>query len=275
MRLDTHQHFWELANPFTDWPTSDLAPIHRDFAPGDLEPSLIDAGVDGTILVQAAPSIEETCYCLSLAADTHFVKGVVGWIDFEAEDTLEQLDRLGSNPLLKGLRPMVQAIEEPGWLLRDQFTPVFEAMIAHGLVLDGLVRSHQIGDLAALARRHPDLHIVLDHAGKPPITTGAFDGWAQAIANLAESENASCKLSGLWTEAGEDTSPDAIRPWVNHLLERFGPQRLMWGSDWPVLGLAGSYRGWLAQCEELLAHLDESERAAIFGDNGKQIYGID
>ena len=170
---------------------------------------------------------------------------------------------------------MVQSIEEAGWLLRPEFTPVFRAMVDCGLVLDGLVRAQQIGDLAALAQRYPDLRIVLDHAGKPPIAAGAFEGWAQAIASLAENENVFCKLSGLWTEAGEDTSPDATRPWVAQLLESFGSQRLMWGSDWPVLELAGSYRGWLAHCEELLAHLDLNERTAIFGEIGKRFYGVE
>jgi L-fuconolactonase len=275
MRLDTHQHYWELANAFTDWPTPHLAAIYRDFAPGDVEPILTEAGIDGAILVQASPSIAETEYCLSLAAKTAFVKGVVGWIDFEAPDALEQLNGLASHPLLKGLRPMVQSIEEPDWLLREAFAPVFEAMVDHGLVFDGLVRAHQIGVLGALAQRHPDLLILLDHAGKPPIAEGNFDGWAQAIASLAANANVSCKLSGLWTEAGGDMSPETIRPWVDHLLESFGSQRLVWGSDWPVLELAGSYLGWLNQCEDLLAHLEDSQRAAIFGGNGKQIYGVE
>lgn len=275
MRLDTHQHFWDLSNPFTDWPTPDLAAIHHNYGPEDLRSHLDHAGIEGTILVQAAPRVEETEYCLALAQECDFVVGVVGWIDFEATDAVDQVRRLASNPYLKGLRPMVQSIEEAGWLLRPEFTPVFRAMVDCGLVLDGLVRAQQIGDLAALAQRYPDLRIVLDHAGKPPIAAGAFEGWAQAIASLAENENVFCKLSGLWTEAGEDTSPDATRPWVAQLLESFGSQRLMWGSDWPVLELAGSYRGWLAHCEELLAHLDLNERTAIFGEIGKRFYGVE
>ncbi|AXK41110.1 amidohydrolase family protein [Erythrobacter aureus] len=275
MPLDTHQHFWALANPFTDWPTQDLTAIHRDFGPDDLRPLLDRSGIDETILVQAAPSIAETEYCLAIATDCDFVKGVVGWVDFEAEDAVAQIDRLARSPLLKGLRPMVQAIEEPGWLLRDEFEAVFVAMIRHGLRFDALVLAHQIPALAVLASRYPDLSIVLDHGGKPPIAGGESKEWEATISALARNANVHCKLSGLWTEAGTDISIDAIRPWVRHLLDRFGPTRLMWGSDWPVLELAGSYGGWLAQCETLLEHLDDLERAAIFGGNGRQFYGID
>ncbi len=275
MRFDSHQHFWKLANRFTDWPTSDLAPIYRDFGPDDLRPKLEQAQILGTILVQAAPSLAETDYCLAIADKIDFVEGVVGWIDFEAEDALDQMDRLASSPLLKGLRPMVQSIDEPGWLLREEFGNIFKVMIERGLSLDGLVLARQVTDLSALARRYSTLPIVIDHAGKPPIASGERDEWADDILKLAENPNVHCKLSGLWTEAGSDCSEEAIQPWLDHLLASFGPHRLIWGSDWPVLELAGHYGDWVKQCERMLSNLNEQDRVAIFGGNGRQFYGID
>lgn len=274
MRLDAHQHFWSLANAFTDWPTSELEAIHRDFGPDDLEAILAVNCINGTILVQAAPNIEETRWCLSIADQHDFVRGVVGWIDFEGHDALDQMDRLACHPKLVGLRPMVQSIAEPGWLLREQFEPVFLRMMSNDLKLDGLVLHHQISDLTVLAGRYPGLAIVLDHAGKPPFQTNGFERWSQDIESLAAHPNVFCKLSGLWNEAGDDRSFARLFPWVSHLLDCFGANRLMWGSDWPVLNLVGAYSQWQHQCEQLLAHLSVDEREKIFGDNGKHFYGI-
>jgi L-fuconolactonase len=275
MRIDAHQHFWALANPFTDWPTPDLAAIHRDFGPEDLRPLLDKTGIEGTVLVQAAPAVAETQYLLALAKEHSFVKGVVGWIDFEAADALGQMEGLASNPLLKGLRPMIQSIEEPGWVLRSEFDQLFRAMIAANLSFDGLVRAHQIGDLVHLAARYPELRIVLDHGGKPDIAGGAFIRWAAATEALARHPNVHCKLSGLWTEAGADIGSEAIRPYAAHLLAVFGPERLMWGSDWPVVELAGSYADWFEQAELLLAGLSSADRAKIFGGNAAHFYRLD
>lgn len=275
MRLDTHQHFWNLANPFTTWPTPDLTSIHRDFGPDDLESLLLDHNIDGTVLIQAAPSLEETRYCLDLAERLPFVKAVVGWIDFEADDALEQLASIASSPLLKGLRPMVQSIAEPGWLLQNSLEPVFREMEKRELRFDALVLGHQLVDLVAFADRYSRLAIVLDHAGKPPIANGSNEGWRRDITQLAQRPSVYCKLSGLWTEAGDDHSIDMIQPYVDHLLATFGPDRLMWGSDWPVINLTGTYGGWLAQCEAMLTALDENQKAAVFGGNGARFYDID
>jgi L-fuconolactonase len=275
MRIDAHQHFWSLANPFTDWPTPDLAAIYCDFGPEDLRPLLDEVGISGTVLVQAAPALAETRYLLDLAKEHAFVKGVIGWIDFEADGALAQLEDLAADPALKGLRPMIQSIEEPGWVLRSAFDPLFRAMIDAGLSFDGLVRAHQIGDLAQLAKRYPELPIVLDHGGKPDIAGATSVRWAADIEALARRPNVHCKLSGLWTEAGADISAEAIRPYAAHLLAAFGPRRLMWGSDWPVVGLAGPYGSWAEQAELLLAGLDEADRAAIFGGNAARFYRID
>lgn len=275
MRLDTHQHFWKLGNAFTEWPTPDLAHIYRDFEPSDLTGHLSKCGIDGTILVQAAPNFEETRYCLDLAESHSFIKGVVGWLDFEAPDALRQLDRLAAHPKLKGLRPMVQSIAEPDWLLKQEFTAIFQAMQKYNLVFEGLVFPYQIVDLVKLVQRHPGLRVVVDHGGKPSIRAREFGIWSHDIARLAAFPNAYCKLSGLWTEAADDHSHAVLKPWVKHLLRSFGTERLMWGSDWPVVELKGSYDDWFTQCGTMLSDLTADQRTSIFGGNGKQFYGLE
>lgn len=273
--IDAHQHFWQLANPFTDWPTPELAAIHRDFGPADLAPLLAEAGVTGTVLVQAAPAVEETHFILALAERTAHVRAVVGWIDLAAADALDQMAALARHPLLKGLRPMIQSEPEPGWILQPAFRPVLEAMVETGLRFDALVRQHQIGDIAALAARHHDLPIVLDHCGKPDIAAGGSAAWRDSIAALGAYGNVHCKVSGLWTEAGGDCSAATIASYFETVRAAFGPERLMWGSDWPVLNLAGSYRGWLDQAQTLFEDLGPAERAAVFGGNAARFYGFD
>jgi L-fuconolactonase len=276
VRLDAHQHFWALANPFTRWPTPELAAIYRDYQPADLRGLLQESRIDATVLVQASPDVAESLYLLDMAAHCDFVKAVVGWIDFESADALGQLTRLGAYPVLKGLRVMVQDIPERRWLLRREFAPIFAAMIARGLRLDALVRRVQLPDVLGLSQHYPELAIVVDHAGKPDIAGGEFDTWARDIERLAQQGNVCCKLSGLWTEAGADHSVTRIRPYVRHLLGCFGPARLMWGSDWPVLELAGRYTDWLGQCEEeLLAQQSQAASAEILGVSGCRFYGLD
>ncbi|MDE2435668.1 MAG: amidohydrolase family protein [Sphingomonadales bacterium] len=274
MRIDAHQHFWRLENPFTDWPTPDLETIHRDFAPADLEPLLAAAGVDGTIVVQAAPAVAETDYCLALAGQASFVKGVVGWVDFTDPDCISQIDRFAENPLFRGVRPMLQGIAEPQWILRSEFSPILEHLSKAGLTFDGLVLAHQIPDLLALGQRHPDLKMVLDHGGKPAIANGKTIQWQNDIRQLAAQTGSYCKLSGLWTEAGDDISISRIQPYAEWILECFGPDRVMWGSDWPVVQLAGNYGAWISQCEAMIAHLSPQQQAAIFGGNAATFYGL-
>lgn len=274
MRLDCHQHFWKLDNSFTNWPTADLNKIYRDFCAADLSPLLEICGVDGTILVQAAPNLDETEYLLQIASETPFVKGVVGWIDFSDPVAPQQIAQLSENRMLKGLRPMLQDISTVGWVLQDELQGAFEAMIDRGLSFDALVKAGQIEDILQLSRRYPDLPIILDHAGKPEIANDGFDVWAARIAQLAVSPAVHCKISGLWTEAGGDHRQVRLQPYVDHLIDSFGANRLIWGSDWPVVELAGTYDAWLRQSELLLSHLDSSEREAIFGSNGAKFYGI-
>lgn len=272
MILDAHQHFWRLDRGDYGWLTPDLALIHRDFGPADLVPLLREAGVDGTILVQAAPTVRETEYLLGLAHETEFVRGVVGWVDFDAPDAPDQVAQLASDPLLVGLRPMIQDIADDEWMLRPSHGPVLEAMIAHNLTFDALVLPRHLTRLRRLIDRHPDLRVVIDHGAKPDIAGGAQEAWATDMAMLARETRAFCKLSGLATEAAPDWTLQDLAPYAAHLLNCFSPNRLIWGSDWPVLRLAGDYLGWKAIAEAMVE--GEAARAAVMGGTAARAYAL-
>jgi L-fuconolactonase len=276
MRIDSHQHFWSLQRGDYHWLTPEMKTLYQDFLPPDLEPMLQSAGVERTILVQAATSVAETDYLLSLADRHTFIAGVVGWVDMDDPTTaLDDLCRLQESDCLLGVRPMIQDIADPDWMLRDHLTPIFEQLIAANLRFDALVLPAHLQNLRRLLDRHPRLACVIDHAAKPAIASASWQPWADDMAALAANTNSYCKLSGLLTEAGARTDDDALRPYVEHIVECFGAQRLMWGSDWPVLNLASRYGNWVHQSERLLQHLSVGEQDAIFGATAKVFYGLD
>ncbi|WP_420583730.1 amidohydrolase family protein [Ruegeria sp.] len=274
MKIDAHHHFWALARGDYGWLTPDLAPIYRDFTPDDMAPLLEAAGIGGTVLVQAAPTVAETEYMLSLADQTPFVKGVVGWVDFEAADASRQIGALAAHPALVGLRPMIQDIADPNWMLGTTLTPAFDALQQHGLTFDALTLPHHLGALQQLLTLHPQMRVVIDHGSKPLIHAGEIAGWADDMAALARDTGAWCKLSGLVTEAAQDWTIADLRPYVDHLLETFGPWRLIWGSDWPVCTLASSYQRWLDTTDTLLSALSDAERNAVLGGNAARAYNL-
>jgi L-fuconolactonase len=222
--------------------------------------------------VQAAPTEAETMFLLEIAEKAELVRGVVGWIDFDAANGVARIDALAARKLLVGLRPMVQDIEDDDWLLGSGLAPPLAAMVRNGLVFDALVLPRHLPKLLRVIGRHPDLQFVLDHCAKPPIATGEIATWKRDIASLAAYPNIVCKLSGLVTEAAPDWQVADLRPVVDHVVKCFGPQRMLWGSDWPVVNLAGSYASWFAATETLLADLSAKEKADIFGGNAARIY---
>jgi L-fuconolactonase len=272
MQVDAHQHFWRLDRGDYGWLTSALAPIHRDFAPEDLAPILARHGIGRTILVQAAPTEAETRYLLEVARVTPFVAGVVGWTDFDARDAPDAVARFAREPKLVGLRPMVQDIDDDDWLVQPGLAPAFEAMIAHGLVFDALVLPRHLPRLARVLERHPQLRVVVDHGAKPRIAARDLDGWRRDIAAVAAFPQACCKLSGLATEAAPGDGLAELAPAIDALLRAFGPQRLMWGSDWPVVNLAGGYDRWREISLAALAGLDAASRAAVLGGTAERVY---
>ena len=272
MIIDAHQHFWQIARADYGWLSPALEPLYRDFMPDDLAPHLSQHGIDATILVQAAPTIAETEFLLEIADTTPFVLGVVGWVDFAAPTAANDIARLARNPKLVGLRPMIQDISDDDWMLRPDIAPAFEALIDADLTFDALVLPRHLSQLRHLLSRLPNLRTVIDHGAKPNISDGLFDEWAHDIAAIAQETGAYCKLSGLLTEAGDDWAPSDVAPYVAHLLTQFGPQRLVWGSDWPVLTIAANYGAWVDLVHSLLP--SEYSRVAIFGSNAVDLYHL-
>ncbi|HEY2835307.1 MAG TPA: amidohydrolase family protein [Rhizomicrobium sp.] len=274
MRIDAHHHLWRPARGDYGWLTPDLRPLYRDFDAEDLQPMLQAAKIDATILVQAAPTEAETDYLLAIAQQTPWIAGVVGWTDLAAPDAAAQVVRLAGKPRLVGLRPMLQDMQDPNWILTADVRDGLSAMAKHGLVFDALVREFQLPAIVQLAERFPELSIVLDHAGKPVIDGSPSLAWQGAIGALAEHPNTSVKLSGLLTEVPAGSGPEILRPYIDRLLETFGPDRILWGSDWPVLNLASSYQAWTAMTEALIGGLSTPARQAIRGGTAARIYGI-
>jgi L-fuconolactonase len=275
MRIDAHQHFWRPSRGDYGWLTPQAHPaICRKFLPADLQPLLLDAGIERTVLVQAAPTVAETDYLLGLAAEAPFVAGVVGWADFEAPDAAARIAALAKDPALLGLRPMLQDLDDDAWILRPSVAPALDAMQAAGLRLDALVTPRHLPHVARLLAARPDLNVVIDHCAKPDIAGGALEDWAAQMRAIAADTSASCKLSGLVTEAGDRWTEEDLKPYVDVLLEAFGPARLMWGSDWPVVNEAGGYAAWHSAAWALAEGCSRGERDLIFGGAAEAFYGI-
>lgn len=272
--LDSHQHFWRPARGDYGWLSPESGALYRDYLPGDLAPLLEARGIAGTILVQAAPSIAETYFLLDVADATPWVEGVVGWVDLSGPTAVADLERLARNPLLRGVRPMIQDIADPEWMLGAALTPAYEALVELGLTFDALVRPVHLPNLLRLLHRFPGLRATIDHGAKPDIAGGAWQPWADLIGALARETRVTCKLSGLVTEAAPDWTEASIRPYADHLLEAFGARRLMWGSDWPVVDLARGYGPWWSFTQGWLARLDAADAGHILGGTARAFYRI-
>jgi L-fuconolactonase len=272
MRIDAHHHLWSLARGDYGWLTPELKPIYRDFTLSDLAPQLAAAKIEGTILVQAAPTEAETRFLLDIVEAAEVVRGVVGWTDFDGAGAAARRQALAARKLLVGLRPMVQDIADDDWLLRPALAPLLDAMASNGLVFDALTKPRHLPRLLGVIDRHPDLSFVLDHGGKPDLASGEIAVWQDDITRLAERPNIVCKLSGLVTEAKPDWQIADLRQAVDHVRACFGPQRLMWGSDWPVVDLAGGYARWFEATQTMLADLSADEKADVFGGTAARVY---
>ncbi|GAA2930434.1 amidohydrolase family protein [Streptomyces enissocaesilis] len=277
--VDAHHHVWDLSVRDQDWITGpELAPLRRDFLIGHLAPRAAAAGVRATVLVQTVTVAQETPEFLALAATSDLVAGVVGWTDLTAPgvaDALAGLRALPGGDRLVGIRHQVQGEPDPEWLLRHDVHRGLEAVAAAGLVYDLVVLPGQLPAAAQAAAAHPGLRFVLDHAGKPPVASGELEPWASDVRRLAALPNTVCKLSGLVTEADRAAwTVEDLRPYAGTVLDAFGPDRLMFGSDWPVCELASSYAGVLAAARELTAGLAEGERADVFAGTAGRTYGL-
>lgn len=282
LRIDAHQHFWRLDRGDYGWLTAREYPtLFRDFLPGDLAPQLKRSGIDRTVVVQAAPSDAETAFLLDLAQNNAFIGGVVGWTDLEAPDAVAKIEALARHPRFLGLRPMLQDLDDDAWLLRASIAPALAAMQRTQLTFDALVMPRHLPVLLRFLERNPELDVVVDHGAKPPIDAGEIDAWAAQIRAIARHTRAFCKVSGLATQAVPGWGADTLKPYVAVLLEAFGPGRLMWGSDWPVLHQAYiatpgivPYESWHQIATSLLRGVRGDQHDQIFGGTAAAFYGI-
>jgi L-fuconolactonase len=277
IRIDAHQHYWSLQRGDYGWLTPRETALYRDFAPEHLSRELAQCQVRATVLVQAAPTEAESRFLLALASRHRSIAGVVGWVEFEALDVAQRISNLvrDGQGMLKGLRPMVQDISDPGWLDRPSLDAAFEAMIQHDLAFDALVMPKHLSAVARRLRRHPQLRAIVDHAGKPDISSANLKPWAAQLDELASETRVCCKLSGLLTQANQGAGIDELEAVAAHVFDCFGIDRVLWGSDWPVVTSRASYGEWLDMSLKLARRYAPGGEEAIFGANAVGFYRLD
>lgn len=277
-RIDAHQHFWDPAAFDYPWMAdASLDPVRRPFTPEDLSPALKRNSIDATVLVQTVSELAETEKFLATAASTSWVRGVVGWVDLVDPAVGATLDRLiDSAPgTLVGVRHQVHDEPDPRWLLREDVQRGLEEVARRGLSYDLLVRTRELPAAIETVRQQPELRFVLDHIAKPPIASGGHEPWSTLVADLGSNQNVDVKLSGMVTEAQWDQwSAATLHPYVSHVLEVFGPERAMFGSDWPVCLLAADYDAVVGALESSLTGLSPAEHEAVFGGTAVRAYAL-
>lgn len=275
MRIDAHQHFWQHDPVRDTWITDEMSALRRDFMPGELEREFAANAIDGCIAVQADQSLHETRFLLDIAERTPFVRGVVGWVDLRAADLASQLEQLVRSDLMCGIRHIAQA-EDDDFLMRPEIVRGIGVLREFGLTYDILVYPRQLPAALALVERLPDQRFVVDHMAKPEIRAGLLEPWATRMKAVAEHANVWCKVSGLVTEADwRHWRPDHMRQYLDIVYDAFGPDRLMFGSDWPVCLLAATYGDVLQLVEDWSGGLSAPVREGLFGLNAARFYGLD
>jgi L-fuconolactonase len=274
LRIDSHQHFWRYDRQNQAWIDESMAVLRRDFMPPELLLELTRAGFDGSVAVQAAQSLAETRFLLALSEAHAFIRGVVGWVDLRAAELAGTLESLAAHQRFKGVRHIVQD-EPPGFLADTAFRTGVASLARFDLSYDILVYAQQLPEVIDFASALPEVRFVLDHLAKPPVRAGKLDPWREQIRRLAALPNVSCKLSGLVTEADwHGWQASQLEPFIDVVVESFGPGRVLVGSDWPVCQLAGSYTDVMRVFDDYFAGFSPAERAAIFGENAARIYRI-
>lgn len=275
MIIDAHQHFWIYDKKRHSWMGENMKKLRRDFMPDELSAIYSEQGIDGCVAVQVDQTPGETDFLLKLCRENDIIKGVVGWADLRAGDIEEFLETYSGEADLKGFRHIVQDEPDPNFLLRADFLNGIAALEKHGFTYDILVFPHQLGAVLELVRKFPHQKFIIDHLAKPYIRDGYFDGWATLISAIANHQNVYCKLSGMVTEADWGSwSEEELRPYMQHVLEAFGPRRLVYGSDWPVCLLAASYPQVKNVAGNFISRLSAEEQQAIWGGNAIDFYKL-
>ncbi|MCR8666736.1 amidohydrolase family protein [Aestuariibaculum sp. M13] len=275
MIIDSHQHFWKYEPVKHAWIDDDMAVIRKDFMPSDLQSVYQDNGVDGCVAVQADQTLEETDFLLQLSKDNSFIKGVVGWVDLRADNLETTLEKYIEANKLKGFRHVVQGEPDHNFLLRPDFLRGIEVLQKNNYTYDILIFPHQLGAALEFVKCFPNMNFVVDHIAKPYIKDGFYDGWAALMTEIAKYENVYCKMSGIITEADYHTwTPEQIQPYMELVLEAFGSNRVMYGSDWPVCLVAGNYTKVKELTTNFIATLSTSEQQQIMGTNAVKFYKL-
>ena len=275
MRIDAHQHFWKF-DPLRDsWITNDMAVIRRDFLPGDLQPLLQQNGFDGCVAVQAGQTEEETCFLVDLAKESAFIKGVVGWVDLQAENSTERLEYFKRYEVVKGFRHILQGEKERDLMLHARFKKGIARLEQFNFTYDILIFPDQLKFARQLVSSFPNQKFIIDHLAKPHIKTKKIEEWKRDILQVAQYENVYCKISGLLTEADwQNWKKEDFFPYLDVAVEAFGSNRIVFGSDWPVSLLAGAYKKVVNVVADYFASFSKAEQDQFFGKNAIQFYNL-
>jgi L-fuconolactonase len=275
-RIDAHHHLWRYTEREYGWIDETMAALQRNFLPDDLMREIAAAGIDGTVVVQARQTMEETRWLLEQADKCAAIRGVVGWAPIAGEDFPEVMEEFENRPKLKGLRHVIQGEKDENYILRADFNSGIRAMQRSGLVYDILIYERHLPQTIEFVDEYPEQVFVLDHVAKPMIAAGKMEPWAERMRELGERENVWCKVSGMVTEADwAGWSVDQLRPYLDAVVEAFGVERLMVGSDWPVCLVASEYGRWFEVLRKYFAGFSEAERDAVFGGTAVEVYGLE
>jgi len=274
--IDAHHHLWNYDTEDYAWIGPEMNVLRRDFMPADLHIEMQQAGVDGAIAVQARQTLQETEWLLSMAAQNEFMRGVVGWAPLIDAAVSDDLQRLAAQPKLKGIRHVLQDEPDDFYMLRNDFNAGITQLRRFNLVYDVLIFERHLPQTIQFLDRHPDQVFVIDHIAKPRIREGLLSPWRENLKELARRSHCFCKLSGVLTEADwQNWRPEGIHPYLDAALDAFGPNRCLFGSDWPVLLLADSYAGWVATVKNFVSRLSSTEQARVLGGTAAEVYRLD
>jgi len=276
MRIDAHQHFWDIHRFHYPWMPQGESPLRRNFLPRDLEPILKRNRFDGSVVVQANVLLEETCWLLELAGQHEFILGVVGWVDLTDPRVGATLDELQQHPKFKGVRHLVHDEPDVNWLVRDDVLRSLGELARRRIPFDLLLRPPHLPLVPRIAERIPELRMVIDHIAKPPIAAQRMDGWAEDMEAASKIPHLYCKLSGMITEDDpRGWKAENLRPYVQHVLSLLGPDRLMFGSDWPVCTLGGTWKEVLAAFTQAIGPQSMEVREKLLGGTAARFYALE